>query len=112
MLAPLVLRIHTEICRYLQAAIGTSVLGGMSTLAASYLARARGSGEPELSIARCKDIENFIRDCEAFCLDHGHLLTDQFDVLIDKYRRRFEEIIGNGSNGVGDPKREKTSLPV
>lgn len=97
---------------HFQAAIATSILGGMSTLAASYLARARGSGEPEISIARSKDIENFIRDCEAFVFDHGHLVTEQYDVLIDRYRRRFEEIIGNGPNGIGDPKKEKTQLPV
>ncbi|KAL4244780.1 hypothetical protein ABKN59_009388 [Abortiporus biennis] len=40
--------------------IATSILGGLSTLAASYLAKSRGSGEPEASIARCKDLEHFV----------------------------------------------------
>lgn len=47
--------------------------GGLSTMAASYLARTRGSNEPELSISRTKDLEQFIRECEAFQLDFGHL---------------------------------------
>ena len=34
-------------------------LGGLATLVASYMARARGSGEPELSITRVKDLEQF-----------------------------------------------------
>jgi len=38
---------------------------------ASYLARVRGSGEPGLSIARVKDLEQFLRDAELFIMDHG-----------------------------------------
>ena len=33
---------------------------------ASYLARAKGSNEPELSIARTKDLDQFIRECRTF----------------------------------------------
>ena len=56
-----------------QVSTVTAVLGGLSTMAASYLARTRGSNEPELSISRTKDLEQFIRECESFQLDFGHL---------------------------------------
>ncbi|CCM06304.1 uncharacterized protein FIBRA_08555 [Fibroporia radiculosa] len=83
-----------------QASIGTAVLGGLSTLSASYLARARGSGEPEASAVRCSELEHFIRDCKAFLLDRGHLVGSEYDNEVRQYRRRFEEILGNGE-GVG-----------
>ncbi|KAI0357084.1 hypothetical protein OH77DRAFT_1422574 [Trametes cingulata] len=106
-----------------QTSIATSVLGGMSTLAASYLAKARGSGEPEMSAIRVRDLEGFIRDCQAFVLDKGYVVGAEYDARIERYRRRFEEIMGNGSGGVGDQMhgqgqaqaqgmREKTTLPV
>ncbi|KAH9849116.1 hypothetical protein C2E23DRAFT_784784 [Lenzites betulinus] len=100
-----------------QTSIATSVLGGMSTLAASYLAKARGSGEPELSTIKCRELESFIRDCKAFMLDKGYLTGSEYDQRIERYRRRFEEIMGNASGGVADQVRaqtqsqkEKTSL--
>ncbi|RPD56811.1 hypothetical protein L226DRAFT_538281 [Lentinus tigrinus ALCF2SS1-7] len=85
-----------------QTSIATSVLGGMSTLAASYLAKARGSGEPEDSTRKAQDLKSFIRDCEAFKLDHGHKIGPDHDDMINRYRRRFEEIMGNEFEGVGD----------
>jgi hypothetical protein len=39
------------------AQISTSLLGGASTVVASFLARTRGSGEPELSRDRARDLE-------------------------------------------------------
>ena len=54
-----------------RTSIATSILGGLSTLAASYLARSRGSREPETSLRKCNYLEQFIRDCESFLLDHG-----------------------------------------
>jgi hypothetical protein len=75
----------------------TAVLGGFSTIVASYLARARGSNEPELSITRVKDLEQFIRECEAFKLDHGHATGDKFDKDLEKFRGRFEELLGNAN---------------
>ncbi|KAK6992072.1 carbamoyl-phosphate synth [Favolaschia claudopus] len=51
--------------------IATSVLGGMTTLVASYVARARGSNEPELSITRVKDLDQLIRECEILMMDYG-----------------------------------------
>ncbi|OBZ69720.1 hypothetical protein A0H81_10554 [Grifola frondosa] len=90
--------------------IGIPLLGGLSTIAASYLARARGSGEPEVSTAKWKDLEAFIRDCEAFVLDSGHLVGPEHDPVLERYRRRFEEIMGNAPNGVSH--QEKTNSPV
>jgi len=86
--------------------IMTSILGGFSTIVASYLARARGSNEPELSIARVKDLEQFLRECEAFQMDHGHKVGHDHDDRIDNFRARFEELLGNG-NG-----ERKLSPPV
>ncbi|KIJ98882.1 hypothetical protein K443DRAFT_103221 [Laccaria amethystina LaAM-08-1] len=83
----------------LQTAIATTVLGGLSTIVASYLARARGSNEPELSIARVKDLEQFIRECEAFKMDNGHVYGDKFDSALEGFRARFEELLGN-ANGL------------
>ena len=42
------------------AQVSTSVLGGLSTLVASFLARARGSGEPELSRERARDLQKVL----------------------------------------------------
>ncbi|KAL5483156.1 hypothetical protein ACEPAI_8385 [Sanghuangporus weigelae] len=93
--------------------IMTSVLGGMGTIVASYLARARGSNEPELSIARTKDLQRFIRTCDAFVQDHG-LETGfedsegkqggtrdlqrakELDDRIRELRVELEHLLGNG----------------
>lgn len=85
-----------------QTSIATSILGGLSTLAASYLAKSRGSNEPEESTRKAQDLKSFIRDCEAFKLDCGHMYGQSQDHMINRYRRRFEEILGNGVEGVGD----------
>ncbi|KAF9065935.1 hypothetical protein BDP27DRAFT_1331313 [Rhodocollybia butyracea] len=71
--------------------------GGMSTLVASYLARARGSNEPELSIIRAKDLDQFIRECEAFKMDFGHLDNHEHDEKLERFRSRFEELLGNAN---------------
>jgi hypothetical protein len=72
-------------------------IGALSTLVASYLARARGSNEPELSIARTKDLEQFIRECRAFQMDHGHMIGNDLDSDLINFRRRYEELLGNGN---------------
>ncbi|KAI5118350.1 hypothetical protein M0805_006751 [Coniferiporia weirii] len=74
----------------------TAVLGGAGTVVASYLARARGSNEPELSIARTKDLEKFIRECEAFVQDHGEDVDKIYDHRIEELRRNLEHLLGNG----------------
>jgi len=79
------------------ASVATATLGGMSTLVASYLARQRGSKEPELSTMRCKDLDQFLRECDIFVLDYGHLATSEHDAKLDRLRNRFEELLGNAN---------------
>jgi SMODS and SLOG-associating 2TM effector domain len=57
----------------------------------------RGSKEPQLSITRAKDLEQFERECEAFIMDHGHVTSGSEDAKINDLRRRFEELLGNAS---------------
>jgi hypothetical protein len=82
-------------------------------MVASYLARARGSNEPELSISRTKDLEQFVRECSAFQLDFGHLYAAEkspdpaaplptareleLSRQVDAFRDRFEELLGNAN---------------
>lgn len=90
-----------------QTSIGISILGGLTTMVASYLARARGSNEPELSITRVKDLDHFLRDCLAFDMDHGHEYgTPELDARLEQFRRRFEELLGNADG------QRKLSPPV
>ncbi|OJA11345.1 hypothetical protein AZE42_04927 [Rhizopogon vesiculosus] len=92
-----------------QTSIAISLLGGMSTMVASYLARARGSNEPELSITRVKDLDQFLRDCDAFVMDHGHEYgspENKLDDRLRELRRRFEELLGNADG------QRKLSPPV
>lgn len=72
-------------------------IGGLNTLVAAYLARARGSNEPELSITRVKDLEQFIRECLAFQMDYGHVVTGEYDERLIGFRRHFEELLGNAN---------------
>jgi len=70
-----------------------AVLGGISTALASYLAKARGSKEPEFSTIRSRELSTFIREVQAFTMDHGHKTGTEFDYQIAMYRERFELII-------------------
>jgi len=81
----------------ISAAKATTAVGALSTLIASYLARARGSNEPELSIARTKDLEQFIRECRTFQMDHGHIIGNELDQDLVRFRSRYEELLGNGN---------------
>jgi len=81
-----------------QTSVVISILGGLSTLAASFLASARGTGEPEKSTNRSKELKNFIRDLSAYMLDKGHHGPDD-DERVTEYRRRFEEIMGHDPAG-------------
>ncbi|KAF9011667.1 hypothetical protein BDZ89DRAFT_1077542 [Hymenopellis radicata] len=81
----------------ISAATSGKSVSGISTMVASYLARARGSNEPELSITRVKDLEQFIRECQAFQMDHGHCAGNEFDSDLESLRRRFEELLGNAN---------------
>ena len=84
----------------LKAARTTTVLfGGLATLVASFLARIRGSGEPETSRERARDLqkvslpifflsissvtdvnarEQFIRSCRATIVDWGEVPLDPY----------------------------------
>jgi len=77
-----------------QTSVAVSVLGGLTTIVASYLARVRSSNEPELSLARCKDLEQFIREAEAFEMDNrssaGSILEHS---RLNGFRTRFEELL-------------------
>lgn len=80
------------------ASVSTTILGGISTLVASYLARTRGSNEPELSITRKKDLDQFLREARAFQMDHGHEITtvgSTYDEQVKGFRHRYEELLGN-----------------
>jgi hypothetical protein len=55
----------------------------------------RGSGEPELSLRRTKDLDQFIRECEAFQLDRGYVSGHSEDQTLDDFRKRFEDLLGN-----------------
>ncbi|KAI6108734.1 hypothetical protein EDD16DRAFT_1618619 [Pisolithus croceorrhizus] len=90
-----------------QAQVSTSILGGLSTLVASYLARARGSGEPELSNIRVRELDHFLRDCKAFKLDHAHETNNErVEYQIADFRQRLEVILGGPSG------EKKMSPPV
>ncbi|KJA20440.1 hypothetical protein HYPSUDRAFT_188740 [Hypholoma sublateritium FD-334 SS-4] len=86
------------------AAVETTILGALATLVASYLAQARGSNEPQLSLTRVKDLKQFIRECNNFIKDHGEDITSKYNPEIDNYRKRFENLLGN-TNG------ERKQLP-
>jgi len=68
----------TETSNSLPSQIGAAVavFGGISTILASYLAKIRGSGEPEFSTIRAREVTSYLRDLEAFVLDHGSYFRD------------------------------------
>lgn len=86
-----------------QTSVATTVLGALTTMIASYLAKVRGSNEPEFSRSRVKDLDRFIRESESLLLDHGHVDTNEFDAEIDRLRQEFESLITK-------TKEEKKSL--
>ncbi|KAJ7207888.1 hypothetical protein GGX14DRAFT_396092 [Mycena pura] len=77
-----------------QTSVLTAVLGGFSTVVASYQARMLGSKQPELSIMLCKDLERFTRECEIFVLDFGHLTGSEHDAKLNGLRECFEDLMG------------------
>ncbi|KIO00670.1 hypothetical protein M404DRAFT_152113, partial [Pisolithus tinctorius Marx 270] len=77
------------------------ITGGLSTLVASYLARARGSGEPELSNIRVRELDHFLRDCQAFKLDHAHEThNEELEKKMLDFRHKLEVILGGTSRYV------------
>ncbi|KAF7971564.1 hypothetical protein HWV62_20804 [Athelia sp. TMB] len=78
-----------------KAGVTTAILGGVSTVVASYLARMRGSGEPERSLARAKELGHFIREAKAFQLDFGYITDDSKNAELEGFRKRLERLLGN-----------------
>src|SRR6266436_626788 len=67
----------------------------MATLIASYLARMKGTNEPQASQLRSKELDHFLREIEAFDLDHGHEVGDKWDDKVNGFRFGLEKILGN-----------------
>ncbi|KZV81069.1 hypothetical protein EXIGLDRAFT_755852, partial [Exidia glandulosa HHB12029] len=87
-----------------QTSIMTSVLGALSTIIGSYLARMRGTAEPDLSKSRAKGWERFLRSCEvnadgyqAYLVDHGEEPARDHIDRINEYRQEFEELEGSAN---------------
>jgi hypothetical protein len=81
-----------------------AVFGAIQTMLASYLAKNRGSNEPEASKSRAKALGIFLRDSETFLLDHGNELGSSQDDMIVKFRKELEDIqTGNGDGNVPAP---------
>jgi hypothetical protein len=72
--------------------IATAVFGAIATILASYLAKMRGSEEPETSKVHCKELQEFIRELDAFVLDYFDVGGTLHDETIRSFRSRFEEI--------------------
>lgn len=72
----------------------------MAILVASFLARTKSSDEPQASWLRAKALDRFLREIEAFDLDHGHEIGDRWDDKIDGFRLGLEKILGNETGSV------------
>jgi len=59
------------------------------------MARTKGTNEPEASKFRAKALDHFLREIEAFELDHGHETGDKWDEKINGFRLGLERILGN-----------------
>ena len=55
----------------------------------------RGSNKPELSITHMKDLVQFVRECDVFQLDRGHVTGNEEDAKPEELRKRFEDLLGN-----------------
>ncbi|KAI0285714.1 hypothetical protein BC826DRAFT_1189569 [Russula brevipes] len=79
---------------------GIALLGGASTMVASYLARTKGSNEPQFSLLRSQALNHFLREIEAFVLDHGHEVGSKWDHQIVGFRLGLERILGSHHGSV------------
>lgn len=71
--------------------------GGAGTVIASYLARARGTNEPQTSEQLASELQKFIRDIKGFIEDHGDTDGNDYDGQIIAFRERYEELLGNAT---------------
>ncbi|KAH9029784.1 hypothetical protein EDB83DRAFT_2229783 [Lactarius deliciosus] len=83
--------------------VSIAVLGSLSTLVASYLARTRGSSEPESSLLREQALSHFIRNLRAFILDKG--TQEGHDWAVEKFRKEFERMLN-----ASDPNTKRPPL--
>ena len=88
---------------HMQIRISVSVLGSLATLVASYLARTRGSSEPETSLLRKQALNNFIRRLRSFILDFGW--QDGHDQVVENFRNELERLLNPS-----DPNAKKNRL--
>ena len=54
----------------------------------------RSTEEPETSLIRARDLDSFMRRCEAFCLDHGHETGESVNDQVENFRQQFEALLG------------------
>jgi len=80
--------------------VAISILGGASTLVASYMARTKGSNEPQLSLIRSQALDQFLREVNAFVLDHGHEVGNKWDDKINGFRFGLERLLGNAPGSI------------
>jgi len=88
---------------HIQIRISIAVLGSLSTLVASYLARTRGTSEPESSLLREQALSNFIRKLRAFILDRG--MEEGHEQAVENFRKEFERLLN-----ASDPNTKKPPL--
>ncbi|KAK0447381.1 uncharacterized protein EV420DRAFT_1276252, partial [Desarmillaria tabescens] len=65
----------------------------ISTLAAAFLTKARGSNEPEQSLMVARDLEQFIRECKALLVACESSTEDIHKREVQRLRNRFKEIL-------------------
>jgi len=77
--------------------IMTAILGAFTTILSAFLARMRGTGEPERSKSSAKGFERFIRTCEAYILDFGEESgrEPQHFQKVNEFRQEFEDLEGS-----------------
>jgi hypothetical protein len=67
---------------------------------ASYLARAKGSNEPDFSRNRARQLKHFLREIDAFILDHEYEVGEKWDEKINGFRLGLENMLGNHPGSV------------
>ena len=77
-----------------------AILGSASTLMASYMAHTRGSSKHRALLFRSKALNRFVREIEAFQVDHEHEGGRQWDEKIDRFRVSLENILDNEHGSV------------
>ena len=103
--------VHCTVSYFQPEFVATCTLGGLSTVAASYIIRAHGSGEQMgASIKLVKDLDSFLRDYHNFVMDRGHIVAPSYDeATIFRLRRRLKGIICGGHSWDGLPREENAS---